>query len=147
MPLNKPEDFIAGGSGVFAKAPVSRDVQGYVTMAGGKVADAGRKDNSASTRLNAAYDAVLNLSLAVLASRGWRCTSAHGHHAQALEAACAYAGLGQSVFDNMDAVREVRNGQYGGIPPGEGDVKMAVASMERICPALLALLADCLPKK
>ena len=57
-----------------------------------------RQENSPSTRLGAAYEAVLDLSFAVLASRGWRCTSADGHHAQSLEAASAHAGVTESVF-------------------------------------------------
>src|SRR2546425_4698001 len=93
MPLRKPEDFAAQGSKVFRKAPVNREsIQGWVAISGAKAKDSMNTENSTSTRLGAAYDSVFNLSLAVLASRGWRCTSADGHHVQALEAACAYAG-------------------------------------------------------
>lgn len=97
--LRKPEDFLREGSKVFRKAPVNTaSIEGWVKISGGKAADAGRKANSASTRLGAAYDSVFNLSLAVLCKKGWRCTAADGHHAQALEAACAYAGITASVF-------------------------------------------------
>ncbi len=111
--LRKPEDFYKEGSKVFRKAPVNREsLQGWVKIAAGKVADANRKENSPTTRLGAAYDAVLNLSFAVLASKGWRCTSDHGHHAQALEAAASYANITESVFDRVDAIRDLRNNQY-----------------------------------
>ena len=90
----------------------TKSIKGWISISQGKAGDALRKENSASTRLGAAYDAMLNLSLAVLASKGWRCTSADGHHAQALEAACAYAGVTQSVFDRVDAIRDLRNNQY-----------------------------------
>ncbi|WP_124078274.1 hypothetical protein [Pigmentiphaga humi] len=106
MPLRKPEDFVAGGSKVFRKAPVNLEsMRGWVLISRDKAKDALNQDNSTSTRLGAAYDSVLNLSLAVLSSRGWRCTAADGHHVQALEAACSYIGVTQSVFDQMDAVR------------------------------------------
>ena len=86
--LRKPEQFQQEGSKVFRKAPVNvASIDGWVRISGGKAADAARKANSASTRLGAAYDAVFNLSLAVLCKNGWRCTAADGHHAQALEAA------------------------------------------------------------
>jgi hypothetical protein len=96
--------------------------------------------------LGTAYDCVLNLSLAVLCSKGWRTTSADGHHKEGLEAACAYAGISVTAFDDMDAVREVRNDQYGGVPPSEADVKLAIKSMNKIAPALLGMLADHLPR-
>lgn len=83
----------------------------------------------------------------MLASRGWRCTSADGHHAQALEAACAYAEVTQGVFDQMDAVRDVRNSQYNGVPPTEADVGLALASMNRLVPQLMGLLQATVSRK
>jgi hypothetical protein len=139
--LRKPEDFYKEGSKVFRKAPVNREsVQGWVNIAKGKVADAQRKENSRTTRLGAAYDAVLNLSFAVLAIKGWRCTSDNGHHAQALEAAASYAQVTDSVFDRVDAIRDLRNNQYQGIEPSEVDVTAALAAMERMVPELMAVL-------
>lgn len=139
--LRKPEDFYKEGSKVFRKAPVNREsIQGWVGIARGKVADAQRKENSRTTRLGAAYDAVLNLSFAVLATKGWRCTSADGHHAQALEAAACYANVTDSVFDRVDAIRDLRNNQCRGIEPSEADVEAALSAMGRMIPELLAAL-------
>jgi len=147
MPLNKPDDFLKQGSKVFRKAPVDRDaIRGWVSIAAGKSKDCLNRDNSTSTRLGAAYDCVLNLSLAVLCSKGWRTTAADGHHKESLEAACAYAGVSVSGFDDMDAVREVRNNQYGGVPPSDTDAELAIKSMNKIAPALLAMLAEHLRK-
>ncbi|MFT3816398.1 MAG: hypothetical protein QM750_02000 [Rubrivivax sp.] len=148
MPLRRPEDFVAEGSRVFRKAPVNREsIQGWVAIAGDKAKDSLNNDNSTSTRLGAAYDAVFNLSLAVLASQGWRCTSADGHHVQALEAACACAGATQAAFDQMDAVRDVRNNQYNGVPPSEADVALAQGCMNRLVPQLMAVLQPVLVRK
>ena len=139
--LRRPETFAKEGSKVFRQAPVNANsIRGWIRISEGKIGDAQREENSASTRLGAAYDAMLNLSLAVLASKGWRCTSADGHHAQALEAACAYAGVTQSVFDRVDAIRDLRNNQYQGLEPEQGDIDAALAAMERLVPELLALL-------
>jgi hypothetical protein len=139
--LRKPEQFLQEGSKVFRKAPVNTvSIEGWVKISGGKAADAGRKANSASTRLGAAYDSVFNLSLAVLCKHGWRCTAAEGHHVQALEAACAYAGITASVHDEVDAMRDMRNNQYQGIEPSAQDVDYALEVMNRVAPRLLQYL-------
>ena len=142
MPLRRPEEFVAEGSKVFRQAPVNREsIQGWVAISGAKAKDSLNKENSTSTRLGAASDSVFNLSLAVLASRGWRCTCADGHHMQALEATCAYGGTTPAVRDQIDAVRDVRSNQYNGVPPSEADVSLALASMNRLVPQLMSLLA------
>ena len=147
MPLRKPEEFLKEGSAVFRKAPTDTDaIAGWTAIARDKAKDSLNGENSTSTRLGTAYDSVLNLSLAVLCSKGWRTTSADGHHAQSLEAACAYAGVSVSAFDDMDAVRDLRNQQYGGIAPSEADVKLAIKSMNRIAPELLQLIAPFLSR-
>jgi hypothetical protein len=139
--LRKPEQFLQEGSKVFRKAPVNTvSIEGWVKISGGKAADAGRKANSASTRLGAAYDSVFNLTLAVLCKKGWRCTAAEGHHVQALEAACAYAGITASVHDEVDAMRDMRNNQYQGIEPSAQDVEYALEVMNRVVPRLLQYL-------
>lgn len=141
--LRRPDDFYKEGSKVFRQAPVGRDaIKGWAAIAAGKAKDAMNPANSPSTRLGAAYDSVFNLSLAVLLSRGWRCGSADGHHTQTLEASCAYAGVTETVFDQMDAVRDLRNSQYDGRPPTEADVALAIKSMERLAPVLLELIKD-----
>jgi hypothetical protein len=139
--LRRPEQFYAEGSKVFARAPVNRQsIDGWISIAHGKARDAMRAENSNSTRLGAAYDAVLNLSFAVLALHGWRCTSADGHHAQALEAAAAYAQTTPAVFDRVDAIRDLRNNQYQGVEPSGADVRDALAAMERMVPELMRVL-------
>lgn len=75
-----------------------------------------------------------------MCSKGWRCTSADGHHVQALEAACAIAGLSTGTFDQLDAIRDLRNDQYHGQPALASDVKDALAVMEKVVPVLLEQL-------
>ena len=139
--LRKPEDFYREGSKVFRKAPINaKAIRGWIAISEGKVADAFRESNSSTTRLGAAYDAMLNLSFALLCAKGRRCTSADGHHVQALEAACAYAALSTGTFDELDAIRDLRNDQYQGVPATPQDVAGALSVLERVVPALLALL-------
>lgn len=139
--MKKPEQFYAEGSKVFRRAPVNREaIRGWVTIAREKVRDSLDTDNSAGTRLSAAYDAVFVLSLAVLSSKGWRVGSADGHHRQALEAACSYASVTSSALDDMDAVRDLRNNLYDGVPLTEDDVKFAHSSLRRLYPVLFEML-------
>lgn len=143
MPLRRPEDFVREGSKVFRQAPINRaSIEGWIAISKGKVADAQRSANSASTRLGAAYDSVFNLSLAVLCKHGWRCTAADGHHAQGLEAAGSICGIGQSLFDEVDALRDMRNNQYQGVEPSAQDVAYALDVVQRALPRMLEHLAS-----
>lgn len=143
MPLRRAEDFIREGSRVFRQAPINKaSIEGWIAISKGKVADAQRPANSPSTRLGAAYDAVFNLSLAVLCRHGWRCTAADGHHVQDLEAASSLCGIGQALFDEIDALRDMRNNQYQGIEPSTGDITYALDVMGRALPRLLEHLAS-----
>lgn len=142
MALRKPEDFVREGSRVFRRTPANTSsIDGWIAISKGKLADAHRKANSRSTRLGAAYDSVFNLALAVLSKAGWRCTSADGHHAQGLEAACSFCGVGQVLFDEVDALRDMRNNQYQGVEPSEQDVEYALDVVGRALPRLLQHLA------
>lgn len=142
MGLRKPDEFVAAGSAVFKSAPVSREaIKGWVEIARGKASDALNVKNSMSTQLGVAYDCVLNLSLAVLNSHGWRATSADGHHKESLEAACALAGVSVKDFNDIDAVRDLRNDQYRGRAPATADVELAIKCMKAISPLLLDVLA------
>lgn len=138
MSLRTPERFVREGSKVFRTAPVNKTaIAGWIAIAEGKVADAQRTSNSPSTRLGAAYDSVFNLSLAVLCKHGWRSTAAEGHHAQSLEAASALCGIGQALFDELDALRDLRNGQYQGVQPSAEDIAYALQVMNRALPRIL----------
>ena len=51
------------------------------------------------------------------------------------------SGIGQSLFDEVDALRDMRNNQYQGIEPTEEDVAYALNVMDRALPRLLERLA------
>lgn len=89
-----------------------RTVQEWLAGAVAKLEDAQRSANSGPTRMDAAYDVLLYCALALFASRGFRITSSPGHHVVALEGMAHLLNLSQSVFDEMDAVREWRNRKY-----------------------------------
>ena len=53
------------------------------------------------------------------------------------------AHSGQTISP-VDAVRDVRNNQYNGVPPGEVDLALAMSSMNRLVPPLMGLLQPAL---
>lgn len=139
--LRKPDGFYREGSKVFHKTAVNRvNINGWISISKGKIADAQRESNSPTTRIGAAYDAVFNLSLAKVGAEGWRVTSAEGHHAQTLEAACALSEISQSTFDDIDALRDLRNDQYQAIEPTTADIEFALKVLQKAVPALLSKL-------
>jgi hypothetical protein len=92
---------------------VNRDqVQAWLAAAHEKYEDGLRAANSASTRMDATYDAVLFCALAVLAAQSLRVSGRPGHHEVALEAAGSTMALKQSFFDEVLALRDWRNRKY-----------------------------------
>lgn len=147
MALKKPDDFRAAGSKVFVQKPADKDaIRNWVDIAQKKIGDADNVAVSNGTRLHAAYDAVMVLSQAVLSANGWKMTGEPGHHQQTLEAACALTGASQPTFDAVDAIREMRNGQYDAREPTSGDVDFARKTLERLVPSLLAHVAPLLKR-
>ncbi len=46
----------------------------------------------------------------------------------------------EAVFDQLDAIRDLRNNQYQGVEASEADVKLALTVLDRLVPQLLDLL-------
>ena len=96
-------------------------MQGLIAAAVRKASDATVEANSWDTRVEANYDACLNLALAVLNALGLKSKSGSGHHEMALEAACDAIGASEGLFDRVDAIRRIRNLKYSGIERKESD--------------------------
>jgi hypothetical protein len=143
MPLRSIEQFIGEGSKVFHRQAPNRDAsRGWLRIAERLMRDSRNAKNSNETRLTAAYDSILNFALVVVSARGYRVTSADGHHAQTLEAACACIGAGTGLLDRIDAVRIVRNEKYAGIEVKDADVAAAAKALSEFT----ALCADWLKR-
>lgn len=102
--------------------------------------DAKNASVSLGTRFEASYDAASNVALAVINASGWRPRSIPGHHAFALEAACDAVGAGQSIFDKLDAIRELRNQKYDGVARKESDLLEAQAIFQTFSDLAIAWL-------
>lgn len=100
------------GAPLKPQAPNARDVVLWLQQAQVKLGDAQQAVVSESTRMDAAWDAVLLACLAVACAEGWRATSDKGHHEVALEGAAQAVGQGSSRYYQLDALRGWRNRKY-----------------------------------
>lgn len=129
MPLSSFEELIKRpGSPLTPERTVNKQQIGeWVRAAGEKINDAGRIENSSSTRMDAAYDAVLFCALAVALASRYRVSSKEGHHVVVLEGAARTIGYTESKFDEVDALRVWRNRKYtAGFTARERDIVEAV---------------------
>lgn len=141
--LRAPEDFVKEGSKVFRAAPTDKHfIRGLIEAAQWKTKDVEIEAVSLDTRVEAAYDAVFDCSLAVLNATGFRVTSAPGHHEQALEAACALVGTSEGLCDRLDALREVRNQKYTGARRSERDLAVAREAMNQFIDLAVSWLRE-----
>jgi len=112
MPRSFKELSTEPGTPLRAQAPNGRDVMAWLQQAQLKLTDAGIAQVSLTTRLDAAYDAVLFCCLAVACAQGWRAGSEKGHHVVVLEGAAQAIGLTESRFDELDTLRDWRSRKY-----------------------------------
>jgi len=129
MPLNSFADLIKRpGSPLSPERAVNaRQIADWIAAAADKIKDALRKENSSSTRMDAAYDAVLFSALAVASASKYRVSSREGHHIVVLEGAARAIGYTESKFDEVDALREWRNRKYtAGFTARENDIVEAI---------------------
>jgi hypothetical protein len=98
----------------------------------GKFNDSSIKQNTPSTRLSAAYDAVFSTALAVINAQEYRLDSSEGHHMIAIEILASSLGYSKLQHEELQVVRESRNQRYDGLPPNENQIAEARAWAERV---------------
>jgi hypothetical protein len=117
--------------GLLVRVPQDKlTVQALIASAVRKKSDAELTANSWDTRVEANYDACLNLALAVVNALGFKAKSAVGHHESTLEAACSAIGAGEALFDRVDAIRVIRNLKYTGMERTGGDYTQSKQACE-----------------
>ena len=122
------DDLLATPDTPLKRAPVKKDrVQGWLKEAVSKRKDAQRAENSNSTRMDAAYDAVFFCALSALSAEGFEVSSKAGHHNVALEAAARLLCLSELFIDTVDALKTWRNRKYqASFTASQADVNEAV---------------------
>lgn len=118
-----------------------KTVQDWLVEAGRKHQDGSRVANSASTRMDASYDAVFFCALCALAATNIRVSSKPGHHEIALQAAALTIGISTSLQDEAEVLKSWRNRKYqGAFTAKERDVQDALATATKYMEATSAWL-------
>jgi hypothetical protein len=109
-----------------------QEVVRLIQSAAASLADARRKENSPNSRLDLAYKAIMQLSLAALMANGYRpSTSEPGHQQTTIQTLPKTIGLPAEKTRLFDAFRRARNvADYEGDPVGEGLVKECIDAAE-----------------
>ena len=116
-------------------------IKGWRDRCQEKCGDIERTENSASTRIDAAYDVVLFSALSVLMAEGIRGTGKPGHHELALEGAAYLLQLPELLYDDVLALKDSRNAKYSpNAPVTEADVAFAAQTAEKAGTIALAWL-------
>lgn len=89
-------------------------IQSQLRAAVQKYRDSQNVSVSGPTRLDAAYDAILFCALAVFAAQGYRISSRPGHHRIAMEGLAGTLDLGESTYDELETLLDLRNSKYDG---------------------------------
>ena len=118
---------------IFERGLKKTTVQQLLQSAVMKFKDAGVRDASGPTRLEAAYDAILFCALALFAAQGFRVTSQQGHHQVALEGMAGELALSETTYDEIVALSTLRNTKYTGfLTVSDADLALSLKHAQRV---------------
>jgi len=91
--------------------------------------DAGRRENSAETRFDCAYKAIMQCALIAMMAAGYRpATNAPGHHQTMIQSLPLTLGVSNDTWIVLDGLRKKRNqNDYTGAPISQSEVDEAIA--------------------
>ena len=91
--------------------------------------DAGRRENSAETRFDCAYKAIMQCALIAMMAAGYRpATNAPGHHQMMIQSLPLTLGVSNDTWIVLDGLRKKRNqNDYTGAPISQSEVDEAIA--------------------
>lgn len=124
------EQLMKANERMFRKAaPDLRTIENWVAESDDKATNAAKQDQKPGQRVDDAHDAVLLLSLCIVALQGWRIKSEPGHHVVPIEAACSAVGTSQGLCDRLLGTAKLRNDKYDGVRRTEKDGQAAAEAM------------------
>jgi hypothetical protein len=96
--------------------------------------DAGRRENSAETRFDCAYKAIIQCAMIALMAAGYRTSSnAPGHHQTVIQSLPLTLGVDNATWIELDAFRKKRNqNDYMGIAISQAEVDEAIAHATKL---------------
>ena len=91
--------------------------------------DAKREENSAETRFDCAYKAIMQCALIAMMAAGYRpATNAPGHHQTMIQSLPLTLGVNNDTWIVLDGLRKKRNqNDYTGAPISQSEVDEAIA--------------------
>lgn len=104
--------------------------------------DAGRQENSAETRFDCAYKAIMQCALLAMMAAGYRpATNAPGHHQTMIQSLPLTLGVSNDTWIVLDGLRKKRNqNDYTGAPVFEPEVNEAIAHASDLLHAVQSYL-------
>lgn len=107
----------------------SDEVGRLIAAAQRNLKDAGRQENSAETRFDCAYKAIMQCALIALMAAGYRpATNAPGHHQTMIQSLSLTLGVNNDTWIVLDGLRKKRNqNDYTGAPISQAEVNEAIA--------------------
>jgi len=122
--------------------PDAAEVQRLLAAAGRNLADARVTAISPETRFDAAYKAVMQVSLAALMAHGYRPdTNRPGHHVTALQGLTLTIGLAPARVTVLDTLRRKRNlSDYTGEDIDDSSAEHCIAEADRLLQDVTAWL-------
>ncbi len=109
--------------------------------------DAGRRENSAETRFDCAYKAIMQCALIAMTAAGYRpSTNAPGHHQTMIQSLPLTLGVSNDAWIVLDGLRKKRNqNDYSGAPISRLEADEAIANAADLLAAVQSLLRTSYP--
>ena len=109
------------------------EIRDWLRGASEKFNDCANESCSKGTRMDAAFDAILYCSFALLCAQGWRAGSEPGHNKEVIETMAATLRPTETQLDEVDSIRGWRNRKYRGpATPEDFELKTATDWARRI---------------
>jgi hypothetical protein len=108
--------------------PAQVEIRRLLSSAEASIADARRMENSAATRFDVAYKAIMQCALAALMANGFRpSTSEPGHQQTTIQTLPKTIGLARERMTVLDGFRKARNlSDYEGEPVEDAKVRECI---------------------
>lgn len=128
--------------------PTAKELSRLLDSAESSIADAKRKENSPNSRLDLAYKAIMQTSLAALMANGFRpSTSEPGHQQTMIQTLPKTMGISAEKVRLFDAFRRARNlADYEGDPVEERLVAECIDAAQQLLADLRTSLKKGRPK-
>ena len=118
------------------------EISRLIAAAKRNLKDAKREENSAETRFDCAYKAIMQCALIAMMAAGYRpATNAPGHYQTMIQSLPLTLGVNNDTWIALDGLRKKRNqNDYTGAPVFEPEVNAAIAHASELLGAVQSYL-------